>query len=115
MSTLGETLRKMRRERRMTQAEVAELVGVTQGTYSLYESGKFHPGVKIIAKISAIFGVPAASLDPSLRDLPGFTDAAPTSDDAELQELIAAWPTLSLEKRRTLIAVVRTWRSETPV
>ena len=109
MST-GEILRKLRRERRMTQAQVASLAGITQGTYSLYEADKATPGIKIIAKISAIFNVPASSIDPSLRDLPGFGDGANAVADAEMQELLAAWPSLSLEKRRALIAIIRTWR-----
>ena len=95
----------------MTQVEVASLAGITQGTYSLYESDKAQPGAKIIAKISAIFSVPVASLDPSLRDLMEIGDETNAAADAEMQELLAAWPTLSLEKRRTLIAIIRTWRS----
>ena len=49
---LGETLRRFRRERRMTGTQLASRVGVTQGTVSKIESGLLVPDLDFLSKFA---------------------------------------------------------------
>jgi transcriptional regulator with XRE-family HTH domain len=49
---LGETLRRFRRERRMTGAQLASRVGVTQGTVSKIESGLLVPDLDFLSRFA---------------------------------------------------------------
>lgn len=44
----GEKLKKLRRSKRMSQAELAKLIGVSQRTIAYYEAGKTYPRYKEI-------------------------------------------------------------------
>lgn len=50
-------LRELRKERKMTQKQVAALIGITESTYCGYETGKRQPDIQKIAELSKIFGV----------------------------------------------------------
>ena len=55
----------LRRARTLNQAEMARLIGVSQQTYSKYESGRLVPPVDVQARIAAILGTSAEDLFPS--------------------------------------------------
>lgn len=55
--TTGERMRKIRKEKGLTQKEVAEKLGVTVGAYSHYETGKREIDAPTIKALSAILGV----------------------------------------------------------
>lgn len=66
MSTKHDTaLRTLRRARTLTQEHMARVLGVTQKTYSEYESGKLTPSVPTKARIAAILGVAVGDLWPT--------------------------------------------------
>lgn len=54
---LGHHLKKARESQRMSQQEVAELLGISQKTLSNMESGKAKPSVIQLAKIGEIYGL----------------------------------------------------------
>lgn len=54
--TIGETVREIRGTR--TQAEFAELLGISQAFLSEIEHDKKEPGKKIILKLAEISGLP---------------------------------------------------------
>jgi transcriptional regulator with XRE-family HTH domain len=56
-SLLGEKIVDARRSKGMTQAELAELTGVSRASISLYESGNGHPSYKVLGKLSKALGV----------------------------------------------------------
>lgn len=58
-SAIGERLRKLRFENDLTQTEVAQEIGVTQQTYSKYESGDAKPDSETIIKLCGLYGVTA--------------------------------------------------------
>ena len=61
--TLGERIRKARRGRgKMTQAELAERIGVHEMTVRRWESGERMPDAEAIQKISQVLGVPISEL-----------------------------------------------------
>lgn len=59
MSLIGERLREARVKRGLTQAEVAERLGVTRSVIARYESGINDPPSENISKMAEILGVSA--------------------------------------------------------
>jgi transcriptional regulator with XRE-family HTH domain len=67
--SVGERIRKFRKARGMTQAQVAEAIGATEGAVRHYEHGDRTPGPDQIAAIAEVLGVsPAALTDYGLED-----------------------------------------------
>ena len=52
---LCKRLKEKRSAAKLTQADIAKVLGVTQSTYSYYESGRNEPDIKTLAKIADIF------------------------------------------------------------
>ena len=50
------TLRVLRAERRWSQADPAERVGVSRQTVNAIETGKYDPSLPLAFKIAAVFG-----------------------------------------------------------
>ena len=59
---MGERIRKAREATKMSQSELASVVGKTQTQISRLESGDLEPGVKFLTHLSYISGVPMAAL-----------------------------------------------------
>lgn len=53
----GHRLMELRKKKRLTQAELADILGVARTTYSSYEQGRRTPDVDIQNKIADYFGV----------------------------------------------------------
>lgn len=49
---LPETLKELREERRMKQAQIAIILGVKQNTYSNWENGTRNPSLEMLVKIA---------------------------------------------------------------
>jgi transcriptional regulator with XRE-family HTH domain len=60
--TIGQRLARMRRERGLTQAEVALRIGVAQPVVSDYERGELRLHGELIVKLTHILGVSAEEL-----------------------------------------------------
>jgi transcriptional regulator with XRE-family HTH domain len=61
-------LRNFRRARTISQANFARLLGVSQQTYSKYESGVLDPPADQQARMAVILGVPVNDLFPNEND-----------------------------------------------
>lgn len=72
-----EALRAARKEKGLTQKEMAQKIGCTTAAYGHYETGKRNPDIEGIKKISAALGVSPDSLI-------GYEK----SEEAELQEYL---------------------------
>lgn len=57
MKSLSERIRALRKERKMSQAELAALLNTTNDTVSLWELGKRDPSVEDLKKLCEIFNV----------------------------------------------------------
>ena len=62
---LGNKIKLYRENKKMTQKEIAEIIGVEPATISKYESGMIEPNIEALKKISEIFEV---TLDKLLID-----------------------------------------------
>jgi len=56
MNTIGVRLRYLREKRKLTQKEVAKLIGVTRAAYNKYECGVSKP-VRKLKELSELFNV----------------------------------------------------------
>ena len=55
-------LRALRRDRSLTQAAVAEAIGVDRVTYARWETGERHPSVDAMANLAAFFNTSIEAL-----------------------------------------------------
>ena len=62
---LGEKIKKYREEKKITQVEVAEILGVKPATISKYEAGTLEPNIESLKKLAELFGV---SVDELLKE-----------------------------------------------
>ncbi len=56
--TLGETIKKYRKDLDMTQAELAEKIGVTSEAVSKWEQGRFNPTQENLEELRKVLGIP---------------------------------------------------------
>ena len=56
---LGKILRELRKEKGLTQTELAQLLCTTQDTISLWELGKSYPDIPALIELTKIFDVSA--------------------------------------------------------
>ena len=56
---MGEKLRNLRIEKRLTQKQVAERIGLAISTVSSYESGSRYPSYEVLVRLAHIFHVSA--------------------------------------------------------
>lgn len=57
MTEFNENLRKFRKEKGLTQKEMADRLGINMSTYSRYETGNREPYVPMVKKMADILGV----------------------------------------------------------
>lgn len=56
-SNLPNMLKQVRKEKDITQTEIAEVLGISQKVYSTYEVGTREPNIDILIKMADYFGV----------------------------------------------------------
>ncbi len=54
---LSGTLRSYRKQKKMTQQEVAARIGLQRSTYSRYEEGTNRPSWKVLIKLADLYGI----------------------------------------------------------
>jgi putative transcriptional regulator len=59
---MNNTVRSLRIQRRLTQDELAEILGIARPTLSNIERGVHNPGGKLLFKIAGYFGKPAEQI-----------------------------------------------------
>ncbi len=52
---IAERLKAARKECKLTQQQVADILGIDRSTYSYYELGMFNPSIENLISLSAIF------------------------------------------------------------
>ena len=55
--TFAERLRDFRKQKEMTQAQLAKAIGVTTRTVTNYEAGRNYPNMDVISKLEKLFDV----------------------------------------------------------
>ena len=54
---IGNRIKQFREERKMTQKDIAEILGVEAGTVSKYELGMIEPNIESLKKLADVFGI----------------------------------------------------------
>jgi len=57
MVKMGSFLAELRKEQKLTQAELGEKLGVTNKTVSRWETGTYMPPVEILEELSRLYGL----------------------------------------------------------
>ncbi len=57
MVNFGEKIKKLRKEKKLTQKQLADLAGVAVSAISAYESGNRYPSYEVLINLSHIFRV----------------------------------------------------------
>ena len=94
-AVFGNNLRSLRQSRGLTQAQLAESLGISASTIGMYEQGRREPDNATLAKICALLRV---STDCVL----GFTPAEEQQAEREVHEVIDEFTQL-LEKQQGLM------------
>lgn len=87
--TVGDQLKKLRKSRRLTQAQVAQGVNCSTATYSRYENGTRQPSIEMLIKLAEFFGV---SMDYLFGKAPP-TEAALSDYEKALIKAVRTAPT----------------------
>ena len=98
---VGEQIRRLRREKNFTQAELAERIGINKQNISRYESGKAEPRKSTLRKLAEVLEVTTEQLlsrgtegendlpeDPRLLNLLREVDRLPEKDKEALIRLM---------------------------
>lgn len=98
--TIGENIKRLRKERGLTQVTLGERAGLSNGQISEYEHDVVKPPIERLAKIADVLGVSVAAIDSSLLDVPGFCPPVKQkSEDHFLQVILENWPKLDQSER----------------
>lgn len=83
--TLPERLKELRKEKHMTQAQLANVLGVAKGTVAMWEMGKRNPSLETLEQMSAVF-------DRTVSYIMGTSDdpSSPELSESTIQQL-GAW------------------------
>ena len=108
--TIGERIRKLRKDIKLSQAKFGERIGVKGATVGLYESGDRNVTDRVVSQISQAFNVHENWLRTGAepRDLPqlSLSLADPTLDESE-RIILKMYLTMPHEKRRVLIDYIK--------
>lgn len=58
----GNNLIKLRKQKNMTQMELASVLGISYSTIAMYETNKRQPRMEVVKKIADFFNVPVSEL-----------------------------------------------------
>ncbi len=116
---LSENLRILRKNFKLTQQEVADILGIDRSTYTFYEAGKSTPTKENIVKICDIFNVTVGYLLGVEKNCPELKVANRSDRIDEITEglneisrnekfLIMAYRSLDSDKKEQLIDIVKT-------
>lgn len=97
MSILGERLKKLRNQHKLTQGQLAERLGLVRGSYANYENGSREPDLEQIQKFANFYNI-------SVQYLMG------EEEEEDLQELINIYKSLKSKESREKF---REWASAT--
>ena len=110
---LSERLKKIRKEKNVTQGQVAEYIGTTRANYTGYETGARKPPHDKIIKLSEFFGVSTdyllgmTDIRTPIKELSADEKLTSIIYNQEIHEAFQDYDTWSEEDKKELIAYLR--------
>jgi Predicted transcriptional regulators len=105
--TMGDRLRELRLQRKISQEEVARHIGITRSAYSHYEINNRQPVYETLIKLAAFFDV-------SLDYVIGGTQPNPSADSPGVPdsgEILKLFRRMSHEQRKQSISLISDFMS----
>lgn len=107
MDSFTDNLKTFRQLKGMTQQQVADEIGISQGNYSGLESGKFQPSLNTLKLLADLFGQ-------SIDELVGFIQFV--TNERKLgtaeQDLLESYNNMSYTHQGVLLAIARVMEEE---
>ncbi len=107
---IGKELKKLREENHLTQREVAEKLGISQGSYATWENKKTNQTLKILEKVADFYGIPLQKFfidDNQSQDFIGSADNYVRLHQDQ-KEVIVDLTKVMVEKNKQLLEVRET-------
>lgn len=115
---LQENLRRLRRDYKLTQQDVSDILGIDRSTYTFYETGKTRPSIESIKKLTDTYNVTFGHICGYEKNCPELKLEAPEAvemcgSDAlngisrNERFLIMAYRSLTKEKKKEFIKNVK--------
>lgn len=110
---IGKIIKQLRKERDITQADLAKAVGVTTSSIGMYETGVRNPSYDVIVKLAKYFNVSTDFLLGNTAsgielELPDFEE----EDTSELKILFDKIRDLSEDDQKRINAIVEAFKRE---
>ena len=106
MVKMGSFLAELRKERKLTQAELGEKIGVTNKTVSRWETGSYMPPVEMLEELSKLYGL---SINELLSGKKLSTEEYKEMAEENIRETLNA-STFGLKEKQEFFK--RKWRKE---
>lgn len=84
MSHFSETLLSLRRERGLSQQQLADMMGLTRSAVGMYETGKREPDVDTLRRFAEFFHVDMNTLTTGNGELDELLETLRTRDDMRM-------------------------------
>lgn len=107
---LGDTLKRLRKDKKITQAEAAKYLDVKRVTISAYESGRITPSLSNLMRFAKLYGVPQETLLSLLDDSEKVSKMAPSADHTypvTANEFYSLYKKLTRELQETVFLLVK--------
>ena len=108
MKPIGTTIKLLRKEKGMTQLQIAELVNMHRSNYSKVESGERDLSIEAVNKIARYFGL-------TIDELVNFNDNIPsevTIEDKSLLEQVRLIQELDEEEKNVVFKMIDTFLTQ---
>jgi transcriptional regulator with XRE-family HTH domain len=113
-AVLGERIRKLRRDRGLSQTALAEQLGITFQQVQKYENGTNRISAMALVKLSAALGLSPSVLLSDLGEDPGAAD--PAAMGTRLERLVAAFSRIeSSELQDAIVSIAESLARSAPL
>lgn len=114
---LGKTIAKLRKSKGLTQAKFADMIHVTQGAVSQWETGRTSPDVQQMFILADFFGVTVDALSSGTATIakpdthaitpPPAQEKAPADDRAEAKKLLESMTDEEYERALAMLKLLQ--------
>lgn len=89
---IGEKIKLIRKNKKITQKQLGELIGKKEITIRKYESGEITPNIEILSEISSALGIPLIELidENGIKDVPAKGILKNTNRNSSIEQQILA-------------------------
>ena len=117
MSGFSERLAALRRQRKLTQAELARALGISKSAVSMYERGNREPELELLQAMADFFSVSVSSLlgreEPLVNDDPELTEyLEQLRDRPELRMLFSVTKDAAKEDVEAAVRIIEALRGK---